>query len=114
LRFDCLSALSFQKEIRAVSDHARMIAADVARICVLEHHGLVRSHALGGNHGGYDRRAATSFPNPRLKVPRHAEVVPHLQCVQRFMVDLHRFVVGVIVRQIGTGHNQRVFIFALD
>jgi len=32
------------------------------------------------------------------------------------MVDLHRFVVGVIVRQIGTGHDQRVFIFifALD
>jgi len=100
--------LSFQKDVRAVSNHTRVIACDVAGVGVLENDSLVRSHALGGNHRGYDGRAAAGFPDPRLEVPRHAEVVPHLQRLQRFIVDPHCVVVGVIVRQIGTGYDQRV------
>jgi hypothetical protein len=49
---------------------------------------------------------------PQASHTRASKFRDMLKCVQRFMVDLHRFVVGVIVRQIGTGHDQRIFIIA--
>jgi len=85
-----------------------MVSRDVAGVGVFEHSGLIRSHSFRGNHGCDDGRAAAGLPDALLEVLRHAEVVPLLERVQRLMVDLHRFIVGVIVRQIGTGDDQRV------
>jgi len=85
-----------------------VVARGVAGVGVFQNSGLIRSHSFRGNHGCDDGRAAAGFPDARLEISRHAEVVPLLERVQRFVVDLHRVIVGVIVRQIGTGDDQRV------
>jgi len=85
-----------------------VISRGIAGIGILEQESLIRSQTLGGDHRRNDRSSATGFPDARFEILRHAEVVPGLQRVQGFMVNRHRLVVGVIVRQIGAGQNERV------
>jgi len=93
---------------RAVADHAAMIAGDIAGISVMKDSGLVGSQPLSGDHGGYDRSSAARLPNPQIQIAGQVEVIVLADGLQRLMIDSHRFVVRVIVREVGAGHNESV------
>jgi len=93
---------------RAVSDHAAVVAGDVAGIGVMQQLSLVGAQSLGGDHDGYDRPSAAGLPDLRFQIARKIEVIVFLDGVQGFVVDSHALVVGVVVGQIGAGDDQGI------
>jgi len=74
----------------------------------MEHVGAVGAQTLGGDHGGHDRTSAARLPDPPLQIPREVEVIVLSDGLQRLMVQALRLVVGVIVGEVGTGHDQGI------
>jgi len=93
---------------RAITHHPRAIPGDVSGIRVLQNNGLVCAETLGGDHGRDNRTAAASFPDALLEIARHGKIVPLLNRRQRFVIDGDGLVIGVVVRQIRAGHDERL------
>ena len=96
------------KHIRAVAHHARLVPGHIARVGIMQHPRLGGAHPLGIDHRRHNRRSAAGLPDPLPKVPRHGEVIPLAQRLQRLVVDRLRLRVRVIVREVGTGQHQRL------
>jgi len=85
-----------------------MVAGNVAGIGVMEHLGLGGAQPLGGDHGGHNRPSAARLPDAQIEIARQVEVIVLADGVQRLVVFRRRLIVGVIVRKVGAGQNQRV------
>jgi len=84
-----------------------VVTGYIAGIRVLEDFGLVGSQPLGRHHGGHNGTSATSLPNARLEVLGQTEVIPLRDGLQDLLVEFRGFVVSVVMREIGAGHDER-------
>jgi len=101
------AGLCLQQCHRTIAHHAAPVAGHIAGIRILQDLGLVGPQSLGRNHGGHNRTSAACLPYARLEVVGQTEVVPLLDGLQHFVVELRGFVVSVVMREIGAGHNER-------
>jgi len=92
----------------AVADYAALVACGVAGVGVFQNLRVSRAQALCSDHGCDDGAAATGFPGARREVTPQAQVIPLLDGLERLVVDLHRFVVRMIVRQVGADQDERL------